>query len=170
MTSERLYCTVPDCDRPVGGHGKDLCSTHMKQVQRTGKTQPIAEKLSAEERVIEAGNAMVQAEDDDEGYEEKRRAFLLASKGLGQKASREAMKLALDSARARGIRLGRPPKVDLKTLRELMKLRAPQLVARLLGVSERTLYRARRALIRRTDKNQDSGNSSPRSNAGPRSG
>lgn len=168
--NERLYCEVEGCERPVGGHGKDLCSTHMKQVQRTGKTQPIAEKLSLEERVIMAGNAMVQAEDDNEGYEEKRRAFLLASKGLGQKASRDAMKLALDSARARGIRLGRPPKVDLKALRELMKLKTPQLVARLLGVSERTLYRARRALSRRTDKNQDSGSSSPRGDARPRSG
>lgn len=152
MASDRLYCDVEGCEPPVGGHGRDVCSSHMKQLQRNGRTQPITEKLSLEERAILAGNALVEAGDNEDEYEAARKVFIQACRTLGQRASREVIKEALAAARGRGVRLGRPPKVDMKKLRELMKLKPPQLVALQLGVSQSTVYRARRSLGDRVAK------------------
>jgi hypothetical protein len=106
-----LYCDEPDCDRPVAGHGRGKCSTHLKQLQRTGKTAPIAEKLTPRERVLEAGDAWLNASDDDDEYDRAERAFILQAKNLGRAAVVEAIKVGLADARARGVRIGRPPKV-----------------------------------------------------------
>ncbi len=156
-----LYCDVAECDRPVAGHGQDKCSTHLKQMQRHGKTSPINEKLTPEERCIAIGSEMLEA-DSDEEFASRRRAFLLACKALGEKAAGRMadlgalanelrqrrsteVKNGLAGARARGVRLGRPQRVsdeELQRLFELLKTGAA--VARVLkmhpaSVNERLL-------------------------------
>ena len=61
-------CRGPgQCERPPDGHGVDLlCSTHRKQLQRTGKCAPIREARNAFERVIDAGSRMLEADADDD--------------------------------------------------------------------------------------------------------
>lgn len=143
------YCDVPGCEdpndpdfpRPAFRNGK--CSTHMKQLQRTGKTTAIAEKLTDEERAIEAGTAMLQAEaDDDAAYAKHRRAFLVAARALGDRARVEALKQSFAAARARGQRIGRPPKVATERVLQLVRLLGKAaLVAQVLGVTKMTVYR-----------------------------
>lgn len=150
-----LYCRGPGqdgnpCGREVGGHGEECCSTHRKQLQRTGTMVPIAEKLTPEERAIAAGTAMLEADGDDE-YAAHRRAWLTACKDIGAKSTgaelaamkerittleaslgkvaddlrrqrSEEVKRGLSAARARGVRLGRPPKVSLAELERLFSL------------------------------------------------
>ncbi len=84
MTDRRLYCDALDCDRPVSGHGSDKCSTHRRQLSRTGKCSPIAVKLTPEERALEAGIAFLDADTDQEAASRKR-AWMHAMKGLGGK-------------------------------------------------------------------------------------
>lgn len=113
-----LYCSAPDCDdptdpghpRPVAGHGSDLCSTHRRQLTRTGTTKPIAEKLNAEERVIEAGTKMLEA-DEDVDYAQARRVFLAACRALAQHDRERQAMAKIATARARGSRFGHAPKV-----------------------------------------------------------
>ncbi len=118
MTDQQLYCDGPgrdpgtECHLPVAGHGKGKCQAHLKQMQRVGKLSPIAEKLSAEERSLVAHDAWLKAGDSDEEYEVRRRAALAAAKQLGKKETCEAIRKAMAEARTRGVRLGRPPKVD----------------------------------------------------------
>lgn len=132
------YCEIGDCDRPAFRDGK--CSTHVKQLQRTGKTAPIAEKLSLEERLIVAHAALMEA-DSDEDHERHRRAMLLAAKALGKKEVSLAIRASMDAAKARGVRLGRPPKVTTERVLELVRLlRKPSLVAQVLGIHRDTVY------------------------------
>ncbi len=152
MNDARLYCIGPECEEPVAGHGLDLCSSHLKQHQRTGKLKPIAQKVSPEERAIQAGTAMLEA-DSDEEYSAKRRSWLIACKALGRKggdqeqlgniadrlrAQRSAeVRAGLSAARAKGVQLGRPPKVSLMELERLFRLLGSGLaVARVLGVHQ----------------------------------
>lgn len=150
MKDEQLYCDAPECDdpenpgfpRPVGGHGKGKCSTHMKQLQRTGRTVPIAEKLNPEARAIAAGTAMLEADGDDD-YHRHRRAWLAASREMGDHERRAAIKKALAAARANGKRIGRPPKLNTEKLSRLLEAGAaqPKHLAVVLEVSESTVRR-----------------------------
>jgi DNA invertase Pin-like site-specific DNA recombinase len=134
------YCEIGDCDRLAFRDGK--CSTHVKQLQRTGKTAPIAEKLSLEERVIVTHDEMMRAGDDDDEYERARRAMLLACKALGKKEASQALKQSFAAAKARGVRLGRPPKADAEEIRRTLEIiGSVTLTARLLGVSRITVWR-----------------------------
>src|SRR4051812_24778893 len=85
--TEVQYCVAPDCDppRPVAGHGKDLCSTHMKQMQRTGRTTAIAEKVSMEEQVFIAFERWANSGDSDAEYEANKRACIALAKRIGNK-------------------------------------------------------------------------------------
>ena len=141
------YCDVAGCEdpkdpgfpRPAFRNGK--CSTHMKQLQRTGKTAPIAEKLTDEERAIESGTKMLEA-DADGDYAKHRRAFLAAAKALGDRERVEALKKSRAAARARGARIGRPPKVSTERVLQLLRiLGKAALVAQVLEVDRRTVYR-----------------------------
>lgn len=148
MSDTPAYCDVPGCQdpldpdfpRPAFRNGK--CSTHMKQLQRTGKTAPIAEKLNDEERAIEHGTKMLQAGDNDDEYERHRRAWLQACRALGDKERVESLRKAMAAARARGARIGRPPKVETKRVVKLVRLLGKaSLVAEVLGVTKMTVYR-----------------------------
>lgn len=168
MTDQQLFCDGPgeepgeQCDRPVAGHGKGKCPAHLKQLQRRRRCVPIAAKLNPEERAVVAGTAMLEA-DSDEEYETRRRAFIAACKALGgnsewmgtelgrlaDEARRRRsleVKNGLAAARARGARLGRPPKVDAAELERLFeRLKSARLVAVALAVSVRTVNRRLRA-------------------------
>lgn len=138
--NETLYCDEPDCDRPVAGHGRGKCSTHLKQLQRTGKCAPIAPRLTPEQRAQEAGIAMLEA-DGDEEYSRAHRAWISACKALGMKERIEAIRRSLADARGRGVRIGRPPKVSTERVLELVQLlKKPALVAQVLGVHRDTVY------------------------------
>jgi hypothetical protein len=56
-------CIGPECERQADRGS--LCWGHRKQMERGQVLRPIA-KLTPEERVIEAGSAYLEAEDDDE--------------------------------------------------------------------------------------------------------
>jgi hypothetical protein len=169
MTDARLYCDEPDCERPVAGHGKDKCASHLKQLQRTGRCVPIAEKLSLEERAIAAGTAMLEADSDDE-YATRRRAWINACKDLGGKTigpeltalqgkvselehaianaaesmrreHSEEVKRGMAAAKARGKHVGRPVTPNPSEAAHLLSLGKVDLVARLMGVGRATVYR-----------------------------
>ena len=143
------YCDVPDCNDPENPGFARLafrsgkCSTHMKQLQRTGKTTTIAEKISDEERAIEAGTLMLQAEaEGEENYQKHRRAFLAAARALGAAERIRAMREAQERAAARGVRIGRPPKVSTETVVEYVRLFGNStLVAKALRIDRVTVYR-----------------------------
>jgi hypothetical protein len=60
---ETRTCIGPECKEPAARG--DLCWGHLKQRERGQVLRPIA-KLTPEERCIEAGSAMLEAEDDAE--------------------------------------------------------------------------------------------------------
>jgi hypothetical protein len=141
------YCDVPGCEdpkdpgfpRPAFRNGK--CSSHMKQLQRTGTTTAIAEKLNPEERAIQSGTLMLEA-DSDADYNKHRRAFLAAARSLGDRERVETLKKSMKAAAARGKRIGRPPKVDTERVLQLVRLLGKaSLVASVLGVTRMTVYR-----------------------------
>lgn len=147
MTVILAYCDVPGCEdpkdpgfpRPAFRNGK--CSSHMKQLQRTGRTAPIKEKLPVSERLIEAYGRFAEA-DSDEDYERHKREFRVLAKALGKEEISSSLKEALARARAAGRRLGRPPKVDRARVIDLVRLLGrTSLVARVLQVSTRTIQR-----------------------------
>ena len=166
MTDEQLYCDEPDCDREVAGHGRGKCFTHLKQLQRTGRTSPIAERVSLRERLINAYAAHAEAEGEEEYDRTWHRFIDLAKRITGDKSkvtrkSSAAIRHALARARAEGKRLGRPPKVTTERVLELVSLlRRPRLVAAVLGVHRDTVYAH---LARASEK----GRTFP-TNAGPR--
>ncbi len=178
VTDEQLYCDGPSkdepngCARPVAGHGHGgtgtpKCESHLRQLGRTGKMTPIAEKLSPEERAVVAGTAMLEA-DSEEDYKAHRRTWLSACAALGGKAGpelanlkakvtaleqelsklademrrqrSEEVKAGLSAARAKGVRLGRPPKVSLAELERLFSLLGSGVaVARVLRMHQATV-------------------------------
>jgi hypothetical protein len=166
--TETDYCTVSDCERPVAGHGKGLCSTHLKQRQRHGKTTAIAEKVSLEEQVFNAMEAWAEA-DGDEEYEERKRACIALAKRLGSKelaaelneirlqltqtveARREKLRQALARARASGVRLGRPPRISDEQLQHTFEVtRSVTMTAQLHGLHRSTVYERLARLVGKT--------------------
>lgn len=148
MTDEQLYCDGPGedgnpCGRPNAKHGAGgKCEPHLKQLQRTGKMVPIVRKISAEERVINAADHLVQVDPlDDVAYTKAREAVLAAARALGATARRNAIRKGLERAARRGTRIGRPPKVTAAEVRKLLRqLKSPAAVARKLGVDRKTVY------------------------------
>lgn len=136
-----MYCEAPDCDRPAFRLG--LCEAHCKRKQR-GKplAEPIAEQLSPKRRALEASIDLVEAGDDDREYAKRERAWLAAVRGYGSAARGELISMAMAEAKARGVRIGRPPKVTAAMLRELLSVSG---LARLLQVDRKTIRRALRA-------------------------
>ncbi len=170
MTDQQLYCDGPgrdpgtECGVEVAGHGggetgTPKCQAHLKQLQRDGRMKPIAEKLTPIERCLVAGSAWVEADsDDDQEAKRLERIFVAACMALKAKGApessieeirktviaerAEAIRKGLERARARGVRLGRPPKVDVDELTRLLGLRlSVAAVARELRLGIRTVYR-----------------------------
>ncbi len=157
------YCRGPGpdggpCELEVFRLG--LCMAHAQQQVRKGKLHPLQEKLSPEERLIVAATEHLEA-DGDEDWERTRRATINAAKALGTKARSMTIREALAEAQARGVRIGRPPEVDLTEVRRwlagiaadaqlatLSMGRKVRVVALVMGLSERTVRRA----LRRADK------------------
>lgn len=148
---EQLFCDGPgldgnECGRAVAGHGDagsgtPKCEAHLKQLWRTGKMVPIAEKLTPLEKAMAAMADVLEADSDDD-YDTAVRNFALTSKGFGAKERSEAIKRALAEVRAKGVRLGRPPKTDRGTVLLLYVHLGASVAARELGVSRTAVYRA----------------------------
>lgn len=152
MTDQQLYCDVSECEDPEHpgfprrAFRSGKCSSHMKQLQRTGRTTNIAPKLSLEERLFAEAERMVEIDtsihaDRDEAI--ARRNVVAIAKQLGRQKVSEAIREAHRRRRARGEPVGRRPKVDMDRLRRLLDagLR-PKQIAVSLDVCERTVWRA----------------------------
>lgn len=131
MTDHQLYCNVTDCEdpenpgfaRPAFRSGK--CSSHMKQLQRTGRTTTIAPKVSLEDRLFTEATRMVDVDTSinaDREEAEARRNVLTIAKQLGRKEVAETIKRALATVRAQGVRLGRPPKKTAEEVRHVFEV------------------------------------------------
>jgi len=88
------YCRIADCEDPNNpgfprpSFRDGVCSSHTKQLQRTGKTSPIAEQLSPTEKLLDAAARWVETDaEDDEAFERNRRAVVTAAFGLVAKGS-----------------------------------------------------------------------------------
>jgi hypothetical protein len=113
------YCTVAECERELTGHG-DMCDLHSKRKQRgQSLSAPVQEKLTLEGRFIEVCIALADSDDDDQ-FKARRRAALAIARQLGRKGDGERIKEAMAAARARGVHVGRPPKMSAKKARELL--------------------------------------------------
>ncbi len=155
-----LYCRGPGqdgnpCGLECGGHGEDLCSTHMKQFQRNdGKLTPIAKKVSQREHLINLYDRLAEA-DSDEEHDAAERAFFVAVKAfneiepsdaeVAQMVSRTlsaAIRRGIAAAKARGERgPGRPAApIDPAEFNRLVHL-GPSVLATVFRVSRATVYR-----------------------------
>jgi hypothetical protein len=77
------YCDVDDCFKPAEREqddGRSLCAGHRKQVQRHGRTMPIAERPETpRERLFIAALGLRDADsDDDVEYDLAERRFWAA--------------------------------------------------------------------------------------------
>lgn len=160
MTDRVLYCRGPGrdgnpCELEVSGHGDELCSSHRRQLSRTGKLAPIAEKISPREHLINLWDRCCEADDDDEA-EIAERAFWTQAKAilkanpddtdiadLVRKARSEATRRGMAGARAQGKHVGRPRlAIDPAEVARLLALPPLELVALMLRASKRSVYRA----------------------------
>jgi hypothetical protein len=161
------YCSGPECDRPVFRLG--LCEGHCKQRQRQKPLAPLAEKLTPRQRFYEAITAWAECDSgDDEAYAEAERSVEYAARqAFGKKNAGEAIRKGMAAARARGVRVGRPPKLAQKEAQALvLKTGSFRAAAKKLGVHWITVWRAiRRAAVAQSDLLQ-----SPPSGPRPRRG
>lgn len=121
MTEER-YCEAPECEEPASGHGA-YCAYHLKRAQR-GKSlsAPKTERLPVEKRLHEAVLSLADFDsEDDEAYYAKWRHVLSLSRQVGAKERNKRIQQGLAAARARGVRLGRPPKLTAEMASELLR-------------------------------------------------
>lgn len=130
------------CDEPA--FRGDLCSTHTKQMQRTGHTTDVQERcVSVLERVLIAADRLSNAPaDDDAEYDRRRRSLEAACAALGQEKLKHRIAAGQRSARRRGVRFGRPPKLDVQSVKKTLRMSA-RAAARVLGVDPKTVISAR---------------------------
>lgn len=174
------YCKNPDlgngqgCDRQTK-EGREFCDRCYKRVQRRGRqalSDPPLERLPPMERALEAARKWVESSaEDDEDYERNRRSFLSAAKDLGLRQVRERISQGMATAKARGVRLGRPPKLAgaeqmartlVQHLGVVAAARAMQVDRKTLGrlVGEKSTISPRRSSLRRGEKGTISPHSS----------
>lgn len=141
------YCEWGECEKPKSGHGI-YCAMHTKRRQRGRMMNaPEKEALSPEERALKAGDAWVDADPmDDADYEAKRRAFLIACKQLGRKASAEAIREGIARRKALGLHVGGKLKLSPEAAAAVVSsaggIRA---ASRALGMGRNAIRRALRA-------------------------
>lgn len=138
------YCTVSDCERPTR-EGRSRCEMHEKRYQRRQPLDaPVAERLNPKERLLEAAHRWVESDaENDAEFQRHERAVIRAARQLAPQASSELIRAAMADARARGVRLGRPPKVSAEQARQLVeRLGTVTLAALALGVDRATVRRA----------------------------
>jgi len=130
------------CERPLWGHG-ELCQTHTKQRQRTGELTPIRENTTPRERLLELIYQLSECSDDDAEYERLSRAVDRSALALGWSMRAKAIREGLAHAKARGVRVGRPPKLQPeKTRRVYLRAGSIAAAARRLRVSRAAVRRA----------------------------
>lgn len=149
----QLYCDEPDCDRLVAGHGRGKCSTHLKQLQRNGKTAPIQPKLTAKQRALEACIAMQDADTmDDIEYQRREAAFesavtVYADERAAHRRSNR-IKNGVQKAKAQGVKLGRPTKASIEAvLRLIEETGSIKETARALRISRTTVHNVKKRMI-----------------------
>jgi DNA invertase Pin-like site-specific DNA recombinase len=138
------HCAVGDCERPTRG-GRTLCEAHEKRKQRgQSLTAELAERLTPKQRLLEACNRWIETDpEDDVAYEANERAVVRAAKAFAPATTGEIIREALAAARARGVRLGRPPELQPEDARRMVKrLGTITLAARALGVDRKTVRAA----------------------------
>lgn len=116
---ETTYCQAPGCDLPTK-EGRRFCprDTKRDQRRRAGRSAPPlgappAERLDPIEQLLDAANRWVETPaEDDAAYEANKRAVIAAARKVGPTALRDAIRHGLASARARGVRIGRPRKLQ----------------------------------------------------------
>lgn len=138
------YCTVGECEEPTR-QGRARCEFHEKRHQRgQSLTAPKAERLSANARLLEAAIRLADAEGDAD-YEKAARDILRAARQAAPAAHGALVRLGLEAARKRGVRLGRPlaitPEEACALVAQHGSIRA---AVRALGVSRNALRRAMR--------------------------
>jgi hypothetical protein len=144
LMGEPSFCRGPGCERETR-EGRTYCDGHQKQAQRGKKITPLKQRLSPEDRMLEAAIALADADPaDDAAYELALREVVAAGKGLGRKATGDAIRRGMAAARARGVRPG--PRLKLagqeQVAQRLVQQVGPVGAARALGVSYRALMRA----------------------------
>lgn len=108
-------------------------------IQARSKTNP----MSPLERLTEAAISYANADSDDE-YDRARDNLRKAASAFGNKAG-EAIRIALADLRARGIKLGRPRKIEPEVaVRLAEQTKSIRKTALMLGVSRKTVQRALR--------------------------
>jgi hypothetical protein len=141
------YCENPECERPTK-EGRKYCDRCYKRVQRGQPLTAPAPKLSPLERAFEAARTWVESpSDDDEAYERNKRAFISAAKDLGGRVRKDQIRQGMAAARARGVRLGRPPKLmgSEAMAQTLVAHLGIVAAAKAMRVDSKTLRRALRA-------------------------
>jgi hypothetical protein len=163
MADETAYCVGPECDRPV--FRGELCQGHVKQLQRGQKLSPLAEALTPRDRFFEAVAAYSDAGDDEGEYEDRKQKLIYAGRQLfGDRGGAEALQLAIDvvearradairnglkTAKANGVRLGRPRKCDwVEVAKAAQCVHDTAQLAKRFGVNRRTVQRAVRMAMR----------------------
>jgi len=151
------YCTAPECEESTR-QGRRYCEHHEKRLQRCRcpsaarcqcLTAPKQERLSPQDRVVEAALSLADADsEDDAEFQRRKRALLLAVRQLAPLAPGELVRQGMEAARRRGVHVGRPHELTPEQAREMVEaLGSVPLAALALKVDPRTV---RRALARGT--------------------
>lgn len=136
------YCTVGECEEPTR-QGRARCEFHEKRYQRgQSLTAPKAERLSASARLLEAAIRLADAEGDAD-YDKAARDILRAARQAAPAAHGALVRLGLEAARKRGVRLGRPPALTAQEAMALLKQHGTLVrAAAARGVSRWAIWRA----------------------------
>lgn len=147
-----MYCVAPDCTRPAARG--ELCWTHLKRQRTHGTidgsvgTSEVSERpKSPSERLHEAALKYADAEDDGD-YARARDNLRKAATAYDRCLLSERTKAAMATARANGVRVGRPRALSLEPHQVVETVRyygGARLAARALGVSVMTVWRALKA-------------------------
>jgi hypothetical protein len=174
------YCSVSDCERETE-EGRSECPMHTKRKQRGASWEELhaepTPNLTPKGRLLEAAIALVDAPvDDDDEHQKRERAVVSAAKVLGARSARDAIKRGMESARRRGIHVGRPAKLrdpeEQDRARKLARRIGLLSAALVLGVSANTLRKRIGTLsARRSEKKRaQEGTLSAPEQGGPREG
>jgi hypothetical protein len=143
------YCTAPECEEPTR-QGRTYCDLHEKRHQRCRcasaarcqcLTAPKQERLSPNERLLEAALRMADADaEDDAAFARATRDVLRAARHLQPSAVGELVRQGMAEARRRGVRLGRRPSVTPEEAREaVLRHGSIAAAARALGRNRDTI-------------------------------
>lgn len=143
----QLYCAVGDCERETR-EGRTRCDLHEKRWQR-GKRgaeleAPVEEELTPTGKLVQLALDLADADADDEvEYQRAEAALIRQAKRLAPALAGEAIRKGLERARKNGVRLGRPPRIEMETALQLVSaLGSVRRTARATGLSRGALSRA----------------------------